>query len=201
MCPHSPESQPYPGLYQENCGQQGERGDPASLLCAGEASPEVLHPDVESSVQERLVECVRRTATKMIQMMEHLSCENRQRAGAVQPGKRRLWGDLIVAFQYLKRGCKKEGDRLFSSVCGDRTRGNGFKLKERRFRLDVRKMSFIERVVRLWNRLPRNVVAMSCPCPCPVPRDFQGKAGSGPGQPDLAVHAPVHCRGIGTDDL
>jgi len=45
---------------------------------------------------------------------------------------RRLWGDLIVVFQYLKRGYKKEEDRLSSKVC-DWTRGNGFKL--RRFRL------------------------------------------------------------------
>jgi len=36
---------------------------------------------------------------------------------------------------------------------------------------------------------------------CSVPGDFQGKVGSGPGQPDLAVHVPVHCRGAGVDDL
>jgi len=40
-------------------------------------------------------------------------------------------GDLRVAFQYLK-GYRKEGDRPLSRVCGDRTRGNGFKLKEGR---------------------------------------------------------------------
>ena len=44
--------------------------------------------------------------------------------------KRRLWGDLIIAFKYLKAGYKKEWDRLFSRVCCDRTKGNGFKLKE-----------------------------------------------------------------------
>ena len=53
MCPHSPEGQPYPGLHQKKCGQQVEGGDPAPLLCTGETSPGVLHPDVESSVQER----------------------------------------------------------------------------------------------------------------------------------------------------
>ena len=47
-----------------------------------------------------------------------------------------------MAFQYLKGGYKKEGDRLFSSVCCDRTRGNGFKPKEESLKLDVR--SFLQ---------------------------------------------------------
>ena len=41
----------WPG--KKMCGQQVEGGAPAPLLCTGEASPEVLLPDVESSVQER----------------------------------------------------------------------------------------------------------------------------------------------------
>ncbi|GAB0194717.1 mitochondrial enolase superfamily member 1 [Grus japonensis] len=63
--------------------------------------------------------------------LEHLSYEDRLRElGLFSLEKRKLWGDLIAAFQYLKRAYKKDGDRIFSRACCDRTRGNGFKLQE-----------------------------------------------------------------------
>ena len=57
----------------------------------------------------------------------------------------------------MEGGCKKDG-RFFNRICWDRTRGNVFKLKEGRFRLDVRERVFTIRLVRHWNCLPREVV-------------------------------------------
>ena len=75
----------------------------------------------------------------MIRGLEHLSYEDRLRElGLLSLEKRRLWGNLTLAFQYLKGAYKKDGDRLFSRACSNRIMGNGFELNKGRFRLDIR---------------------------------------------------------------
>ena len=78
-----------------------------------------------------LLEQIQRRAIITIRGLQDLSHKERLRELALfSLEKRRLQGDLIVAFQYLKGAYKQEGKWLFIRVDSDRTGGNGFKLRQ-----------------------------------------------------------------------
>lgn len=124
MCPCGLEIQPYPELLPKKCCQQGEGGDSAPQLCA--VRPHVLHPDVESSVQDR------HGPVKAFPEEDH----------KIDPRDGRLQRHLRLAFHYLKGNYEKGGDRVFGKICCDRTRENDLKLKEGRLRSVIKKLFF-----------------------------------------------------------
>ena len=124
----------------------------STLLLWGPIWSTVSRSGASSTRKTELMERVQRTTTEMIMGLEHLPYQDSLRElGFFSLEKRRLQGDLTAAFQYLKGAYKLEGSHFFERVDNSRTRENGFKLREGRFRLDVRGKFFTERVVRCWN--------------------------------------------------
>ena len=96
-----------------------------------------------------------------------------------------------MVFQYFKRAYKQDGAQLFTRMDSDRIRGNGFKLSQGRFSLDIRR-KFSTQCGDALEQIAQGG------CGCPILGIIQGQAGCGCRQPGLVVGDPAHSRGVET---
>uniref|UniRef100_A0A803JAV9 Reverse transcriptase domain-containing protein n=1 Tax=Xenopus tropicalis TaxID=8364 RepID=A0A803JAV9_XENTR len=122
-----------------------------------EYAVQFLAPVLKKDINE--LEKVQRRVTKLVKGMEDLNYEVRlSRLGLFSLEKRRLRGDMITLYKYIRGDYRQLGDVLFSHKNNQRTRGHPFRLEERSFHLKQRRWFFTVRAVRLWNALPSDVV-------------------------------------------
>jgi hypothetical protein len=105
------------------------------------------------------IEKVQKRATKLIGVIRKLSYKERLVQLQLPTLKyRRFRGDMIEVFKILNGFYDANVVPPLTRNFDTRTRGNSFKLKVERCHYDIRKYSFCNRVVNVWNSLPEYVV-------------------------------------------
>ena len=107
-----------------------------------------------------LLESVQRRMTKMIQGLRNLPYQDRlKRLNLHSLERRRVRGDLIEVFKWVKGYNKGDLEKVLTFSQQGITRSNGFKLEKIRFRKEIGRNWFSNRVVGEWNRLGSQVVS------------------------------------------
>ena len=105
------------------------------------------------------LERVQRRVTKLIPRLRNKPYEERlKELNLFTLSKRRLRGDLIQVYKILMGHDNLATDKYFTIDRSNYTRGNGFKIIGKRFHSNEAKHFFFNRVVNIWNKLPRNMV-------------------------------------------
>ncbi|KAF4802726.1 hypothetical protein TURU_022824 [Turdus rufiventris] len=149
----SPENQLCPGLPPKQHGQEVREG--ILTFCSA-----LVRPHLEHCIQLWGPSTGRTgPAGVNVRRMKHLFFKGKLRQfDFFSLKKRRLWGEQIVAFQYLEGGLQGRLKGFYTRACSGRTRGNEFKLEESRSRSHIRQKFLTVRLVRFWNGLPREAV-------------------------------------------
>ena len=109
-----------------------------------------------------MLEKIQRRATKLIPGLRDLTYEERlKECGLTTLETRRLRGDQIEVFKILNGYENIESNIFFEIKESKITRGHNFKLVKKQSRLDVRKYSFSQRTINVWNNLSTDCVHAS----------------------------------------
>ena len=105
------------------------------------------------------LERVQRRVTKMIPNLRNKTYEERLKELNLFPlSQRRLRGDLIQVFKIIKGIDNMDCSKYFTIDQSNYTRGNGYKIIGKSFNSHESKNYFFNRVVNLWNGLPREII-------------------------------------------
>src|SRR5580692_7626088 len=106
-----------------------------------------------------MIERVQRRATKMIEGFRDLSYEERlERTGLISLEKRRVRGDLIQVFKFIKGFAKIDYRKIFEISTVGKTRGHSLKLVKGQCNGEQWKQFYSQRVVNSWSGLSQYVV-------------------------------------------
>ena len=144
-------------LGHTNPMQLSRLGEERLESCPGGKDLGVL-VDSQLTRSQKCARVAKKVSGILVWIRNDVASRSREGIGPLYLALGRLRGDLLALYNCLKRGCSEADVALFSRVTSDRTRGNGLKLRQGRFRLDIGKNFFTGRAVRHWTRLRRAVV-------------------------------------------